>query len=438
MLNRLFKLDEHHTDIKTEVIAGITSFLAMAYIIFVNPQILAITGMDANAVFMATCLGAAIGTLIMAFVANYPVGLAPGMGLNAFFAFTVAAPLAAGGLGFTWEEALGAVFMSGVVFLILTVTGIRHWIIDGVPRSLQASVGAGVGLFIAFIGLQTSGIVVENPATLISMGDLTSYAPLYTILGFFIIVTLDYFRIKGAMLIGVLAIAILSALLGHNEIHAVIEAPPSIEPTFFKLSFEKILHGSFLTVLITFVLVELFDATGTLMGITNQANLLDHTSDASKKRFSKALFSDSSAIVAGSFLGTSSVTAYLESVTGVQSGGRTGLTALVIALLFIGAIFFAPLAASIPPYATAPALIYLAGLMLKSLKDVMWDDVTEAIPATLLVLGMPLTYSIATGFSFGFISFVILKVCTGRYKEVHPAIAIVAILFFIRYAFFAG
>ncbi len=436
MLEKLFKLKLHNTTVRTEIIAGITTFLTMAYIIFVNPQILSSTGMDPDSVFMATCIAAAIGTLIMAFAANYPVGMAPGMGLNAFFAFTIAAPIAHGGMGFTWQEALGAVFVSGVVFLLLTITGARRWIIDGIPKSLRASVGAGIGLFLAFIGLQNAEIVIGNSVTLVSMGDLTEPAALYCILGFFIMVVLDRLGVKGAILIGVLAVSVLSFVLGHNEFKGIMSTPPSIAPTFFQLSFEKVLHGSFIQILIALVLVELFDATGVLMGVAKQAHLTDSNVPDAKKRFNRALFSDSTSILAGSFLGTSSVTAFVESSAGVQAGGRTGLTALTIAILFLLAMFFSPLAGSIPAYATAPALVYIAGLMLRELAEVNWDEATDSIPAALLVLGMPFTYSIATGFAFGFISYVVLKACTGRYKEIHPATAIVAFLFFIRFAFF--
>ncbi|PWD88039.1 NCS2 family permease [Ignatzschineria cameli] len=439
MLEKLFKLKEHGTTTRTEIIAGITTFLTMSYIIFVNPSLLSTTGMDHDSVFMATCLAAAIGTLVMAFVANYPVGLAPGMGLNAFFAFTIAAPVAAGGFGYTWQEALGAVFVSGVIFFALTITGLRSWIINGIPKSLRAAVGAGIGLFLAFIGLSNPevGIIKANSATLVSLGDLSSHGALYAILGFFLIVVLDNFKIRGAILLSILIVSIISALAGHTEFKGVISTPPSIEPTFFQLSFEKVLSGSFVQILIALVLVELFDATGVLMSVAKQSGLLDETKvpDA-KKRFNRALFSDSTAILSGSLLGTSSVTAYVESTAGVQAGGRTGLTALAIAACFILAIFFSSLANSIPAYATAPALVYIAGLMLRELTEVEWDSPTDSIPAALLVLGIPFTYSIAEGFAFGFISYVALKLGTGKLKDIHPATYIIAILFLVKFALF--
>lgn len=439
MLEKLFKLKAHGTNPRTEIIAGITTFLTMSYIIFVNPYLLSKTGMDHGSVFMATCIAAAIGTLVMAFVANYPVGLAPGMGLNAFFAFTIAAPVAAGGFGYTWQEALGAVFVSGVVFFILTATGLRSWIINGIPKSLRASIGAGIGLFLAFIGLSNPevGIITSNEATIVSLGDLKSTGALYAMLGFFLIVVLDNFKVKGAILISILAVAILSALLGHTEFKGVVSTPPSLAPTFFQLSFEKVLHGSFIQILIALVLVELFDATGVLMSVAKRGGLLNEEKvPNAKKRFNRALFADSTAILSGSLLGTSSVTAYVESTSGVQAGGRTGLTALAIAACFILAIFFSPLAASIPAYATAPALVYIAGLMLRELTEVDWDSPTDSIPAALLVLGIPFTYSIAEGFAFGFISFVVLKLGTGKYKDIHPATYIIAALFLLKFALF--
>ncbi len=439
MLEKLFNLKAHGTNPRTEILAGITTFLTMSYIIFVNPYLLSKTGMDHGSVFMATCIAAAIGTVVMAFVANYPVGLAPGMGLNAFFAFTIAAPVAAGGFGYTWQEALGAVFVSGVIFFILTATGMRSWIINGIPKSLRAAVGAGIGLFLAFIGLSNPevGIIKANSATLISLGDLSSHGALYAMLGFFLIVVLDNFRVKGAILISILIVSALSFTLGHTEFKGIVSAPPSMEPTFFKLSFEKVLSGSFIQILIALVLVELFDATGVLMSVSKRAGLLDETKvPQAKKRFNRALFADSTAILSGSMLGTSSVTAYVESTSGVQAGGRTGLTAVAIAACFILAIFFSPLASSIPPYATAPALVYIAGLMLRELTEVDWDSPTDSIPAALLVLGIPFTYSIAEGFAFGFISFVALKMGTGKFKDIHPATYIIAALFLVKFALF--
>lgn len=430
MLEQLFKLREHGTDARTEIIAGITTFLTMSYIIFVNPDILSKTGMDRSAVFVATCLAAALGSVIMALVANWPVGMAPGMGLNAFFAFTVV-----GVMGYSWQQALGAVFISGLIFIILTATGIRAWLIDGIPKSLRSAIAAGIGLFLAIIALSTSGIIVANEATKVALGDMHHHAPLMTLGGFFLIAILDALRVRGAILIGILAITVLSMVLGYNDFAGVFSMPPSILPTFMQLDVVGVLQTGFISVILVFVLVEVFDATGTLVGVAKRANLLP---EGKPNRLGRALFADSTAIIAGSALGTSSTTAFVESASGVQAGGRTGLTALVVAILFLAALFIAPLAGSVPAYATAPALLYVAGLMMREMTDINWGDITEATPAALTVLMMPFTYSIANGLAFGFISYVILKTGTGRIREVHPATWVVAALFIIRYACFPG
>lgn len=426
MFERLFKLSEHGTNVRTEVLAGITTFLTMSYIIFVNPDILSSTGMDRNAIFVATCLAAALGTFIMAFVANWPIGMAPGMGLNAFFAFTVVASL-----GYTWQQALGAVFISGVIFLILTVTGIRSWLIRGIPKSLQSAIAAGIGMFLGLIALMNSGVVVAHPETKITLGDLTQPAALYAILGFFIIAALDALKIRGAILIGILAVTILSMLTGHSAFGGVVSAPPSLMPTFMQLDILGALHTGFVHVILVLVLVEVFDATGTMIGVAKRARLIE---EGKPNRLGRALLADSTAIVAGSMLGTSSTTAYVESASGVQAGGRTGLTALTIGVLFLLALFFSPLAATVPNYATAPALLYVACLMMREITEVEWEDMTEAVPAALAAFSMPFTYSIANGLAFGFISYVILKLTTGRWRSIHLATLIVAILFVIKYA----
>lgn len=429
MFEKIFKLNEHGTTVRTEVIAGLTTFLTMSYIIFVNPDILSTTGMDRDAVFVATCLAAALGSMVMALVANWPIGMAPGMGLNAFFAFTVVAAL-----GFTWQQALGAVFISGIIFVILTVTGVRSWLIAGIPHSLRSAIAAGIGLFLGIIALKSSGIVVDNPATLVGLGDLKQTGPLLAIFGFFVIAVLDSLRIKGAILIGILAVTVLSWIFGVSEFRGIVSTPPSILPTFLQLDIMGALHAGLLHVILVFVLVEVFDATGTLIGVAKRANLIQ---EGKPNRLGRALLADSTAIVAGSMIGTSSTTAYVESASGVQAGGRTGLTAFVVAILFLAALFISPLAASVPSYATAPALLYVAGLMMRELTDVEWEDLTEAAPAALTALVMPFTYSIANGLAFGFISYAVLKLFTGKWKQIHPATAIVAILFIIRFAFFA-
>ncbi|UHL64954.1 NCS2 family permease [Paralcaligenes sp. KSB-10] len=430
MLEKYFKLDEHDTSVRTEILAGITTFLTMSYIIFVNPEILSGTGMDKSAVFVATCLAASLGTLIMAFVANWPIGMAPGMGLNAFFAFTVV-----GAMGYSWQQALGAVFISGAIFVILTVTGIRSWLVDGIPKSLRSAIAAGIGLFLAIIALSSAGIVIANPATKVGLGNLTSAPALFAILGFFIIAALDTLKVRGAILIGILIITILSMLTGNNQFHGVFSMPPSLAPTFFQLDIMGALHTGFVHVILVFVLVEVFDATGTMIGVAKRAGLVQ---EGKPNRLGRALFADSTAIVAGSFLGTSSTTAYIESASGVQAGGRTGLTALTIGILFLLSLFLAPLAGSVPAYATAPALLYVAGLMLRELTEIEWGDITEAAPAALTAIIMPFTYSIANGLAFGFISYVVLKAVTGKFKDIHPAALLVAALFVIKYGFFPG
>lgn len=429
MLERLFQLRAHNTTARTEILAGITTFLTMSYIIFVNPEILSTTGMDKSAVFVATCLAAAIGTFIMAFVANWPIGMAPGMGLNAFFAFTVV-----GALGYTWQQALGAVFISGVIFVLLTVTGARSWLVAGIPKSLRSAIAAGIGLFLALIAFGSSGIVVANEATKVGLGDLTSAPPLFAILGFFLIAGLDALKVRGAILIGILVVTVLSMVTGNSEFYGVFSAPPSLAPTFMQLDIMGALHTGFVHVILVLVLVEVFDATGTMIGVATRAGLIE---EGKPNRLGRALLADSTAIVAGSFLGTSSTTAYAESASGVQAGGRTGLTALTIAVLFLLSLFLAPLAGAVPAYATAPALLYVAGLMLREIVNVDWKDVTEATPAALTAMAMPFTYSIANGLAFGFISYVVLKAVTGRFRDIHMATLLVAVLFVIKYGFFA-
>ena len=427
MLEKYFELKELGTSVRIEVIAGITTFLTMSYIIFVNPEILSSTGMDRSSVFVATCLAAALGSLIMATVAKWPIGMAPGMGLNAFFAFGVV-----GAMGFTWQQALGAVFISGLIFLLLTVTGIRSWLIAGIPHSMRSAIAAGIGLFLAIIALKSSGIVIASDATFVQLGHLNTTGPLLAILGFFIIASLDGLKVPGAILIGILVITVLSMLLGVSHFQGIFSMPPSIAPTFLQLDIVGALHSGLVHVILVFVLVEVFDATGTLIGVAKRARLIE---ESKPNRLGRALLADSTAIVAGSLLGTSSTTAYVESASGVQAGGRSGLTALVIGLLFLAALFISPLAGSVPVYATAPALLYVACLMMRELIEVDWAEITEAAPAALTALMMPFTYSIANGLDFGFISYAVLKTLTGRIREVHLATWLVAILFVIRFAF---
>ncbi|AJY39290.1 MULTISPECIES: NCS2 family permease [Burkholderia] len=428
-IKRYFGFAEAGTDLRTEILAGVTTFLTMAYIIFVNPAILGDAGMPKESVFVATCLVAALASLIMGLYANYPIACAPGMGLNAYFAYTVVK-----GMGFTWQAALGAVFISGCLFLLVTLLRVREVIVNGIPKSLRIAITAGIGLFLGIISLKTAGVIVGSPATLVTLGDLHKPTTILAIVGFFAIVTLDYLRVRGAILIGIIGVTILSFFFGGNQFHGIFSAPPSIDATLFKLDIGAALSTGILNVILVFFLVELFDATGTLMGVANRAGLLV---EGKMHRLNKALLADSSAIVAGSLLGTSSTTAYIESASGVQAGGRTGVTAITVAVLFIACLFIAPLAGVVPGYATAPALLYVSCLMLRDMVDVSWDDATEAVPAALTALLMPFTYSIANGVAFGFIAYGGLKLLTGHAKRVKPVVWIIAAIFLFRY-FYLG
>lgn len=428
-IKRYFGFAQAGTDLRTELLAGVTTFLTMAYIIFVNPAILGDAGMPKESVFVATCLVAALASLIMGLYANYPIACAPGMGLNAYFAYTVVK-----GMGFTWQAALGAVFISGCLFLLVTLFRVREVIVNGIPKSLRIAITAGIGLFLGIISLKTAGVIVGSPATLVTLGDLHKPTTVLAIVGFFAIVTLDYLRVRGAILIGIIGVTILSFFFGGNQFHGVFSAPPSIDATLFKLDIGAALSSGILNVILVFFLVELFDATGTLMGVANRAGLLV---EGKMHRLNKALLADSSAIVAGSLLGTSSTTAYIESASGVQAGGRTGVTAITVAVLFIACLFIAPLAGVVPGYATAPALLYVSCLMLRDMVDVPWDDATEAVPAALTALLMPFTYSIANGVAFGFIAYSGLKLLTGHAKQVKPVVWIIAAIFLFRY-FYLG
>ncbi|PYF83374.1 MULTISPECIES: NCS2 family permease [Marinomonas] len=429
MLERYFQLKAHNTTVRNEVVGGITTFLTMAYIIFVNPSILAQAGMDQGAVFVATCLAAAVGCLIMGLYANYPIALAPGMGLNAFFTYGVVL-----GMGYTWEQALGAVFLSGILFIFISIFRIREWVINAIPSSLKLGIAAGIGLFLAMIALQNSGIIVKNPATIVSMGDLSSPSAIYGLLGFFVICALAYLNVTGAVMIGILFVTVLSMLFGQNEFGGLISTPPSIAPTFLAMDIEGAFQISMLSVIFAFFFVDLFDTSGTLIGVGQRGGLLDK--DGKLPRLKKALLADSGATVAGAALGTSSTTSYIESASGVAAGGRTGLTAVVVALLFILSLFFAPLAGSIPAYATAGALMYVAVLMTSSLAKVDWDDITEAAPVLIAAFTMPLTYSIADGIALSFISYAVIKLLSGQGKQVGVAVYLLAALFIAKFFIF--
>ncbi|MDF7628549.1 NCS2 family permease [Pantoea sp. EABMAA-21] len=425
MLEKLFKLKAHNTTVRTEIIAGITTFLAMAYILFVNPSILGATGMDKGAVFVATCLAAAIGCVLMGLIANYPIALAPGMGLNAFFTYTVVLHM-----GYTWQIALGAVFLSAVIFFALSIFKIREWIIASIPLPLRAGIAAGIGLFLALIALEGAGIVVDNPATLVGLGDLTKPGPLLALLGFFIIVALEARRVTGAVLIGILVVTFISMGIGLTPFGGVFSAPPSIAPTFMQLDIAGAFNVGLVSVIFAFLFVDVFDNTGTLLGVTKRAGLADEQGNVPK--MGRALIADSAAALFGSLLGTSTTTSYVESAAGVSAGGRTGLTAIVVAVLFLLSLFFSPLAGSVPVYATAPALLFVAVLMASGLAEIDWKDITTAAPVTVTALTMPLTYSIANGIAFGFITWTVVKLLSGRTKEINAALVILSILFVIK------
>ena len=427
---RVFKLQEHGTTVRTELVAGLTTFLTMAYIIFVNPSILGDAGMPKDAVFVATCLIAALGTTIMGLYANYPIALAPGMGLNAYFAYVVVLQM-----GFTWQAALGAVFISGCLFLAVTLFGLRGLIIRGIPLSLRYAITVGIGLFLALIALKSAGIVAGSKATFVTLGDLHQPQVVLAVLGFVAIAVLDKLRVPGAILIGIVGVTVGSFFFAGNEFRGIFSAPPSIAPTFLQLDIKAALTGGILNVVLVFFLVELFDATGTLMGVAKRAGLLV---PGKMDRLNKSLLADSGAIFAGALLGTSSTTAYVESAAGVQAGGRTGLTALTVAVLFLACLFIAPLAGVVPAYATAPALFFVACLMLRELTELDWDDTTEVIPAAVTALSMPFTYSIANGLAFGFITYAALKLFTGRAREVHWMVWVIGAVFLFKFIYIGG
>ncbi|MGQ5524653.1 NCS2 family permease [Chitinimonas sp. PSY-7] len=429
MLEALFKLREHGTDVKTEVLAGFTTFLTMAYIIFVNPAILSETGMDFNAVFVATCLAAALGSAVMGLVANYPIALAPGMGLNAYFTFSVVK-----GMGVSWQVALGAVFLSGIIFLVISLFKVREAMVNAIPHSLKLAISAGVGLFLAIIALKNAGIVVAHPATLVTLGNVHDPKVVLAILGFLLILALEYRKVTGGVIIGVMAVTVLAVLLGYQEFKGVFSAPPSIAPTFMQMDLQGALSASLVGVVFVFFFVDLFDTTGTLVGVSHRAGLLD--SNGKLPRLKRALMADSTAIVAGAALGTSSCTAYVESAAGTAVGGRTGLTAVVVAILFLVALFLSPLAGAVPAYATAPALCYVAVLMARGLAEINWDDLTESAPAVITAVAMPFTFSIADGIAFGFISYAGLKLLSGRFKDLSPAVVVIAALWVMKFAMF--
>ena len=427
MLDQYFKLTENGTSVRTEIIAGMTTFLTLAYIMFVNPSILAETGMDHGAVFVTTCLAAAVGTMIMGVVANYPVAVAPGMGLNAYFAFGVVL-----GMGHSWQVGLGAVFLSGIIFVVLSILPVREWIINAIPDSMKRAISAGIGLFLAIIALKNAGWVVDHPATLVTLGDVSAPPALLSAAGFILIAVLFARRIPGAIIIAILLVTGIGIALGVTPSGGIISMPPSLAPTFMQMDIVGALNIGLISIIFAFLFVDLFDTAGTLVGLAHRGNLLD--ANGKLPRLRRALLADSSATVVGAALGTSTTTSYIESASGINAGGRTGLTAVVIALLFLISLFLSPLAATIPAYATAPALLFVACVMTRGLSEIDWEDVTEVVPAVITAISMPLTFSIATGLGLGFISYAAIKLLSGRTREVPIAVNVIAAAFILKFS----
>jgi AGZA family xanthine/uracil permease-like MFS transporter len=399
----------------------------MVYIVFVNPAILGNAGMDKGAVFVATCIAAAVSTLVMALYANYPIALAPGMGLNAFFAYTVVLTYK-----YTWQQALAAVFCSGFLFLLISIFRLREYVINAIPRNLKLAISAGVGLFLGIIALEQAKIVVAHPVTLVTLGDLKQWPAILCLLGFVLIVALTYRRIIGGILIGILLVSVAGIPLGLADYSGIVSMPPSLAPTLLQLDFSRSLELTFLIVVFSLLMIDVFDNAGTLIGVAHRAGLLDEKGNLPRMR--EALISDSFAAMFGSLIGTSTTTSYIESTAGVSAGGRTGFTAVFVALFFLLALFFSPLAGMVPAYASAAALLYVACVMTQGLAEIAWDDITEYAPAVVAAVTMPLTYSIATGIGLGFITYAIAKIIAGKLAEAKPAVVALAVLFAVKFA----
>ncbi|MCZ4284183.1 MULTISPECIES: NCS2 family permease [Marinobacter] len=427
-LERIFKLRQHGSSVKIELMAGLTTFVTMAYIIFVNPNVMAAAGLDHGAAFVATCLGAALGCLLMGFYANWPVGLAPGMGLNAFFTYTVV-----GEMGYTWQVALGAVFLSGILFMIMSLSRIREWLLNSIPMSLRFAMGAGVGLFLGLIGLKTAGIVVDSPATLVTMGSFGEPSTLLAAICFLLIAVLSHRNVFGAILLSMLVVTAIGWSMGLVEYGGVVSLPPSLAPTWLAMDIAGALNVGMISVVLAFLFVNMFDTAGTLMGVAHRANLVDENGKI--ENLSKSLKADSTSSVLGSFVGCPPVTSYVESASGVAAGGRTGLTAVTVGVLFLLATFFAPLAGMIPAYATSGALIYVAMLMMSGMAHIDWKDITDTIPAIITVVMMPLTFSIANGIALGFVTYATLKLLTGQRKKVSVSLYVLCVIFIAKFAF---
>ena len=427
-IDTFFRISESRSSIRTEVIAGATTFLAMSYIVVVNPAILSEAGMDFGAVFVATCLAATFGSLLMGVLANYPIGLAPGMGQNAFFTYGIVL-----GSGHTWQAALGAVFVSGLLFLLISVLPVRAWIINAIPKNLKLGISAGIGLFIAFIALKNAGIVVANPATLVGFGDLTQFSSVMALVGLFLIAVLVSVQFKGAIIVGMIGVSIVGWLIGDAAFQGVIAPPPDPTPVLLQMDVSAAIELSMLSVVLTLLLVDVFDTAGTLVGVANRAKLLDE--QGRLPRIGRALLADSGATIVGASIGTSSTTSFIESAAGVESGGRTGLTAVVVAGLFLLCLLLSPLAQSVPAYATAGALLFVSASMARGLADLDWRDPIEYTPAILTAICMPLSFSIANGIGVGFISYAAIKLIRMRPKECPIAVYLVAMIFTLKFVF---
>tara|TARA_S200000501_G_scaffold363264_1_gene393830 strand:- start:5862 stop:7151 length:1290 start_codon:yes stop_codon:yes gene_type:complete len=428
MLEKIFKLKANKTSVKKEFLAGITIFVTMSYIIFVNPQMMAESGMDYGASFVGTCIAASIACFFMGLYANWPVGLAPGMGLNAFFTYTVV-----GGMGYSWQIALGAVFWAGILFTIMSITPLRKWMLEGIPLNLRIAMGSGVGLFIGLIGLKSGGIIIGDSNTLLALGNLTEKSTLLAILGFLIISILSIRKISGSIIIGIFIITFIAILFGLIEFKGIISSPPDFLPVLFKLDIVGALDVAMISVIISFLFVNFFDTTGTLLGIANRAKLTNELGEI--KNIDKALKADSSSSVLGSFFGCAPVTSYVESSAGVEIGGRTGLTAVITGLAFLLSIFFSPLAEMVPSYATAGVLIYVAIIMLGDIERLDWSDNTEILPALIIIIMIPLTFSIANGIALGFISYSVIKLTSNKYKEISPGAWFLTLIFLAKFIF---
>lgn len=428
MLEKFFKLKENKTTVKTEILAGVTTFMTMAYILAVNPDILSATGMDKNALFTATALSAFVATMVMALVAKLPFALAPGMGLNAFFAFTVVL-----GMGYSWQFALTAVFLEGIIFLILTAFNIRELIVNSIPLSLKHAVSVGIGLFIAFIGLQNAGIVTNNNDTMVALGNMGSPAVIIALGGVILTAVLLSLKVRGALLIGIFVATIAGLPFGvtHMPEGNLVDTPPSLAPIFWKFDFSKVFTFDMLIILVTFLFVDMFETVGTLIGVASKAGMLDK--EGKIPRVKQALFADSIGTISGAIFGTSIVTTYVESASGVAEGGRTGLTALATAFMFLIALFFAPVFTMVPAAATAPALILVGFFMMSPILKIDFDNYTDSIPAFITIIVMPLTYSISEGIVFGMLSYVLLKLLTGKTKDVSVVMMVLAVLFILKF-----